>query len=405
MAQDQNNRHFDFVICGAGLYGLYLANLLCSSHYKVLIITSTSQLEGSNLWTYESAHGYTWSKYQNMGGKSLYWGGNLSLPSLRDKKQIPYELTENNIHETLISLDVTNTRRLELTNSFISRVQTQKNGLHFKNPKLVICESHYIHKIHFDKNKASAVEAYNFTEHKRDFFHAENIILACSPFENATILLNSKQPFFPSSLAQDFNDHLVCSYLVLVKKKTMSRTSNYKFEDNILQEITGPYNLSELSESELSQMNLTLASEDEVEFFMFHGFTQTDTEHNRTLQLKSKNHLGYKRPYIDWSFSENDLRNAHLLEKNMETELSKLFKEENIVNIFQNRSPLELQGIPHETGGCLFGKVTNKNHLLIGSQNLYIADASVLPCALDGYPTLTTLLCVRHLSDYLLSLH
>lgn len=320
----------------------------------------------------------------------MYWGGNLCLPSLEDEKFLPKGL-DFNFFQNDFSCSPTKASKNWGPRSF-----TLYNGLSFleKTPEINLAKNQYIFSVSPDA-KGVKVQTYDLSQKRLDVFRGKNIVLACSPIENSTLLLNSG---FEEGVGEGLNDHLLISFLVLRKKrKEEEKLALQKLEEGIFYELNGPYPMGSLNAEDLKNLGYR-ACDREHEYFMFHAWVKTDESHNRFISLgDKKNALGFKRPSIHWSLSKRDKKSILILEKKLLEEIE-LFLGDDMVEIFQTHDPRDSQGIAHEAGGMIRGRACDERNRLYESNRIIVGDSSALGSALDVYPSGSVLAMISQLT-------
>ena len=338
--------NYQVAILGGGLYGSFLAYILTQKGYKVVVIDADS--EDKELWGYSSTN-FSWLRYRKIGGRSLHWGGNICLPTKRDLSVLEIHSNKNDDIEDLNRILGIEKRVPFPSEHYQDRIQVNKSAAGLRE-NIKTLKGFYVESLSLDGGVAVKAKLYDIKNKSYTNISADNFILACSPFENLNILLNSGASI--PGLGENINDHLVCSYMVVVKDNT-NQFQSFKFDKNILFELTGPFNYESLSTEEKEQINLE--HENPLFFYMIHGFIKTDPNIKKSVH-KFEN----KRPRIEWRLSDLDHKNIKNQEAILLNEAKCLFGD-NIVDIFQTNDPLNSQNIPHESGGIVLGDSCDKN--------------------------------------------
>jgi choline dehydrogenase-like flavoprotein len=233
-------------------------------------------------------------------------------------------------------------------------------------------------------------------------------VLAASPIETARLLLMSEQP--ERRVGRGLVDHMVAGYLLLEPAPppepagrgpfpgsalvesfvNLDEGTRRNFRGGFSIELAGPVPLQELGVERMVPSDQV----DQSRATVLHAIGEVFADRCRYVELDpdKRDWLGRPVPRVHVGWTAEDRRRA----KDMRTACKALADELAIPGsrLIPLVDPL-LPGAGHEAGTCAMGQgqdsVCDAWGRLRALQNVWIADASVMPTAGDRHPTLTLL--------------
>lgn len=451
---------YDVVIVGGGLSGILVAQRLLRSGARVLVLEGggrpTHRLPAgwrafdraaarlvetdSERWSYRcTGRPYEWLRVRALGGRSLLWGGWCSRPILqnwRDAEAVgapwpvslrelsPYlrrverwlhvrsaNLTERAPHvRKRLGLDVEHKRcavradgrRPTTALDRLGEVAVRANAVALR----VVIESGAVRGVSF----ATDTEIYEL--------RARAVILCASPIETARILEASG---VSGPMGEGWSDHVVASCIAL-------QDSPMPFEDatplapaafiprfvnvegrgardyvgGFTTEIVGPRSARHLPRDVRTALSLGLSEARDASFYLVHamGELMPDPRRRVTFDQTHLDTFGRPTPVVHYGRSSSDLALMRDLRETAAAIADAVSRPRS--RIIPIRDPRSLGGAGHEAGTCAMrarGGVADRWGAVRGVRGAWIADASIMPTALDRHPTLTVLALALRTAD------
>lgn len=397
---------------------------------------------------------YDLPRVRAAGGRSLLWGGwcvRMDQQSLRDARsfEAPWPLKLEELEPYYRQLE----RRLAIRHGELDptfcRIRT-KLGLQVR-PKVAALHSSGLRPfvaldvqrrfsvrphsaaVRILVGKGGQIKGVEYRDLPSGTNHricARAVVACASPLESARLLLSSED--LRSRISMDWVgkglvDHLVASYFVLMPKPAPSRgplqpleraayvprfvnsgrTHRRDYRGGFILELRGPISLSELGSEDLRKIGVSEKEATGMSYLLIHGIGECGPHPSRFVSLSSdtRDSLGRAVPLVHWNWSPEEPRMARDMEEAAHAIADTLAPTGSRVMRF--RDPLRPGGIAHEAGTCRMGRspstsVTDPFGGVHGAHGLFVADASVMPTALDRYPTMTVLALALRTADRIL---
>ena len=253
------------------------------------------------------------------------------------------------------------------------------------------------------------------------------VVLCASPVETVRILMASGSQALgksPHLVGQGLTDHLLVGHLVVlpVPAPTLgtlapteractvarfvntSRSSRRPYRGGFTVEVRGPVALDTLPDETLAMVGVDRAQAAHMSHLVIHAMGESGPNADRFVGVDSQgtDGLGRLLPVINFAWGPDE----RLMVKDMEQAVVAVA---DVLAVPGSRSipldrPLENPGAGHEAGGCRMGRsprtsVTDITGAVRGVPGLYVADASLMPSALDRPPTLTLMALALNVAD------
>jgi choline dehydrogenase-like flavoprotein len=184
----------------------------------------------------------------------------------------------------------------------------------------------------------------------------------------------------------------------------LGRSSARQYRSGFLVEIRGPSALDQLSEESIHELGIPKQKIHRYSFFALHAMGEAAPSPSRYISLsrESRDDLGRPVPIIHWKWTLEDRKMAKDMHETILAAAECLAPK--CGRLIPIRDPLVPGGIAHEAGTCRMGlnpndSVTDGYGAVHGASGLFLADASVMPTALDRYPTFTLAALVLRTAD------
>jgi choline dehydrogenase-like flavoprotein len=406
-------------------------------------------------WGYATlGHPYEWLRVRAPGGRSLLWGGwcvRLDAQNLRDARRAgapwPFEAGDLDRHyqraERFLAAS-----ELSLDASFVAleaelgvRVRPKLaatgpcncrgwSALDSLRRARMVTDAVATRLIADRAGRVSGVEYLDAKTHARRVARAKAVVVAASPIETARLLLASDlecPPAREGRIGAGLVDHLVGSVIVVqpqpapkasyptVSERAASiprfvNLGNVRRRDYLggfSLELRGPVAVEHLEPEVRATIGI---SEDDLRgqsYYLVHSVGELFPSADRRVALHPDRRDAFGRPLvvIEHSIDANAERMSRDMHESAIAVASSLAAPGS--RIVPYRTVLGAGGAAHEAGTCRMGKsartsVTSPLGAVWGTKGLWLADASVLPTALDRPPTLTVLALALSTADNIL---
>jgi len=405
---------YDFLIIGGGISGLTIARTLSSNGFSTAICEAGSlqnnpDYSTDQFWTYQSSgDDYSWQRVRCIGGRAELWGGHLAMPTEDDFKNWPISIEDLRpyLERTTALLQAKIVGKSKQHTVYLGEEEYQLKpkwmATHSEKRPLLgsdliegieILENTRIEKLLIDGKKVIGVRAVD----RREIL-AREVILCASPFENIRLLGKSGLSEL-KGLGEGIQDHYVASYLLLHNQKTLDPEKNFHRSQvtnsraGFWFELNGPYPLIDIEEEFLEELEISPKEAQSMSYHVVHGFGETDSKGKRKVYFR-------ECLKIDWNWTEKDLENHEKLKAACMDLVQTVATED--CELVPFRDPVQMQAVPHESGGCCLGVVTDLYGRFNEVEGLSVGDASLMPSSLACYPTLTFLALGQRLADSLM---
>jgi choline dehydrogenase-like flavoprotein len=438
MAQTSVPRGLDVLVVGAGPAGIIAAEEARAGGLSVAVIdagprrrTMGAASVDESAWAYR-AEGlpFKWTRVRAIGGRALLWGGwayrfpesvfgGSGWPYGRGALVTAYRAVEDILDVQTGTLD---DRYLRAARALGLKVKPKSASLRRNRPWLPtdvpagrLALPHLAAlQIEQRGNRATAVRVLNLVNGETLEIRARAIVLAASPVETARILLLSGFRRLHPSIGKNLVDHMVASYLLIEPGRApprrgrglfpgaafiprfvnLGRETARPYRGGFSIEIDGPTPASSLGHARLDLLGLSTVAAAEHTSTVIHAMGECFPHHKRYVDIDRtlQDGLGRPIPRIHLAWAAEDRRRALDMRQACEAFADELSAPGGRLVPFHD--PLVPGGIPHEAGTCVMGasdEPTDTFGRLRFLDNVWIADASVMPTAGDRHPTLTLL--------------
>jgi choline dehydrogenase-like flavoprotein len=244
------------------------------------------------------------------------------------------------------------------------------------------------------------------------------VVLAASPLETARILLSSDVDSRRWGIGRNLTDHMVASYVLLEPRPVMppdgrgpfpgtgliqnfvnlDEESRRPYRGGFSLELSGPTRLETLGIERMVASNET----ERWSATQIHAMGEVFPHEKRHVDLHPtmKDALGRPVPWVHVAWSDADREMADDMKKACISMADAVAVPGSRVIPFVD--PL-LNGAGHEAGTCLMGTdeatACDAHGRLRALDNVWVADASVMPSSGDRHPTLTVLAHAFRVAD------
>lgn len=279
--------------------------------------------------------------------------------------------------------------------------------------------------------RAEGVEYADQRTGERGVVRARAVIVAASAIETARLLLDGLEDLSLDScrhVGRGLVDHFVAGRLVLVPAPATSdepaspfrraafiprfvnlgRGRRRDYTGGFSVEIHGPDPLSELDDETLAKLGVPRTEVAGFSFYTVHSVGELAPAPARfmTVDRGSEDALGRPVPVLHLAWTENERKMARDMEETADAVADALSPPGSTT--FPIRETLGRFEISHEAGTCRMGRspknsVVNLSGEVHGAPGLFVADASLLPTALDRPHTLVLLALALNTADGVLA--
>lgn len=399
-------------------------------------------------WGYGiSKKDYRWNRVRAVGGRTLIWGGWAVMPSKRTFEEaagrgFAWPFSWNTLAREIGQLrDDILIRELPLEKQFkqlsrlIGRQVIAKSQFAHSKGKRASCAQEWFSptrkslRIKDGTQVISVISKQGLVKgvevrrgNETSILKSNRVVLCASPIETGLLLHRTQETLSRGeqlhNRRQSLTDHMVCSRMVvfpanLLAKKMKSGAAiipRWGHDDPFVLEISGPHFVSTLSRTDQEALGFQgLGEAKKFSFIVVHAMGEVfPNEKKRFVNYqKLESDTGdFLRPEIHWDWDREDLQRSRSMIEAVESVSDSFCRilgvSESNRKYFELWHPLDHGGISHEASTFPMG---GQKDSLIDSwgrvrnvKGLTVADASVMPTALDCHPTLALLGIVRRIS-------
>jgi len=390
---------------------------------------------------------YDWIRVRALGGRSLLWGGwceRMDAQNIRDAEALGspwpvsleeltpyYRLAERHLHVRTGRLhpffnQVSQRLGLGLAPKRAAVLPTKKralNGLDLPRPVRLRARAVALRLV-ASKGRIRQVEVTDNRTGKTEVVSANAIVLCASPIETARLLMVSGIRDESEQIGKSLVDHLVATCLVILPNPAPSpgslgplersalvprfvnigRRRQRDYHSGFTVELVGPIAVDQLGADGMRGLGIDRKEAKQLSYCLVHAIGEAHPHANRFVALDRRQHdrLGRPLPVVNLAWSEEQRSMAADMEDTVASVADALAPPNS--RIIQFREALRPGGISHEAGTARMGRnsregVTDPWGAVFGVQGLYVADASVMPTALDRHPTLTLVALALRTAD------
>jgi choline dehydrogenase-like flavoprotein len=390
---------------------------------------------------------YDWIRVRALGGRSLLWGGwceRMDAQNLHDAEALgsrwPISLEE------LAPYYRAAERRLRVRKGrippFFNQV-TQKLGLGVapKRAALVAAKTRPLSGLDLPRpswlrtqavarrliaanGRIHQVEISDGRTHKTEILSANAIVLCASPIESARLLLASGLQGESGQVGRNLVDHLVATCLAILPHPApnlgplgpldraallprfvnLGRRQRRDYRSGFTLELVGPIALTQLGPSGIRGLGFDIREAKNLSYCLVHAIGEAHPHERRFVNLDARepDSLGRPVPVVHLAWSKEQCAMANDMDETVAAAADALAPPDR--RIVRFREALRPGGTAHEAGTARMGAnaregVADSHGAVFGVRGLYIADASVMPTALDRHPTLTLLALALRTAD------
>lgn len=386
---------------------------------------------------------FEWTRVRAAGGRTLSWGGwcDPLLPHhLRDARALgaPWPLQHADlaphVHRVEKTLNVKSARLLpqfkKVARDLDLRITGKRCALNPENWRATIaqdwCPTAVVHPhamadqvLLDDQQRVQGVQVRDMQSGERYPMYAPRVILCASPIESARILQRSDiTKTTQRNIGKGLTDHMVASMLVIMPEPVtchgrnaphpldamaviprfvnLDRKSQRDYVSGFSVEIKGPLPMMWIGREGLNAMDLDTREAKQLSFYMIHAIGEVGPSEKRYLRFHRKKRDAWGRavPVIHWQWTPAERHMARDMMETCEAVARSLASAGS--RILLTRDPLQDAGAGHEASVCRMGRdpecaVTSPYGAVHGTRGLFVADASIMPTALDCHPTIPML--------------
>jgi choline dehydrogenase-like flavoprotein len=271
-------------------------------------------------------------------------------------------------------------------------------------------------RLPLDAGRIRGVEVIDTHTHRKQSLDASAVVICASPIETARLLLASGVHGESGGVGQGLVDHLVATCIAVLPYPAPNRSSSgplghsallprfvnigrkrrRDYRSGFTVEVQGPIALKELGAAGIQGLGIDAHEARQLSYCLVNAIGEAYPDEQRyvTLDAKEYDSLGRPIPVMNLAWSDEQKAMAIDMEETVAAVCDALAPPGS--RIIQLRDALRPGGIAHEAGTARMGEnpregVTDSWGAVFGVHGLYIADASVMPTALDCHPTLTLL--------------
>ena len=432
-----NTNDYDIIMIGGGLYGLLFANLI-SKNKKVLILEAggielkkhIASLDQSFVKTnydegiWEMSHNKLFLEKKQtpdpyaLGGKSPYWGGWATIPSINDISDQNKDFIDNFIKYYNKCKKVLNLNIIKKVNWIDEKFKKYNQEAYLsiidnvpfcqitetltnKNIK-VITNCKTINLIYKDNNIKGIFTTNGYLDCQNN-----NVILSSGTYNNINILLNSNTThLINKNVGRNFIDHVFSRIKIRIKKN-----NNIKKEKFFLKPFQFCY----------VQCYFDNNDYEEYLYMTIDGFVSVTENYDKrffTKGLQNKNNDGSYIVNLQYILNDTDLLRWDMVDNFIDDFINSIPEVEYYLNdtyqkiIFKdietqkeiwNKRRQPLLSSYHDSGGLSYGKVVDINSKVKNINNLFIVGPSVLPTINGCSPVILTTCMLLNLHDHLVN--
>ena len=169
-------------------------------------------------------------------------------------------------------------------------------------------------------------------------------------------------------------------------------------------EVVGPIAVDQLGAAGMRGLGVDRKDAGQLSYCLIHALGEAHPHVNRFVALdrRQRDRLGRPLPVVNLAWGEEQRSMAADMEETVAAVADALAPPGS--RIIRFREALRPGGVSHEAGTARMGRnpcegVTDPWGAVFGVQGLYVADASVMPTALDRHPTLTLVALALRTAD------
>lgn len=272
--------------------------------------------------------------------------------------------------------------------------------------------------------KIRQVEVFDTHTGNTQILSASAVVLCASPIETARLLLASGIRGESGGVGTCLVDHLVSTCIAILPYPASSRgplgplercaliprfvnigrRRPRDYRSGFTIEMRGPIALQELGAAAVQGIGIDAQEAKRLSYCLVNaiGEAHPHVERSVTLDAKVRDSFGRSVPVINLAWSDEQKSMAADMEDAVAAVADALAPPNS--RIVRLRDTLRPGGIAHEAGVARMARdpsdgVTDPWGEVFGVKGLYIADASVMPTALDRHPTLTLLALALRTAD------
>ena len=400
------------------------------------------------VWRFRAAGlPYDWIRVRALGGRSLLWGGwceRMDAQNLRDARDLKspwpitladlapyYGIAERRLRVRAAKVptlhkQISHKLGLEVIPKRSTTVAARTRpfcGLDFPRPTMLKTKTITL-RLERVGGKIDGVEVLDNRAGVKRLWPAKAVVLCASPIETARILLASGIRGSTGLVGSGLVDHLVATCMVLLpfpaynslplrplercslvpRFVNVGRRRRRSYPSGFTVEVVGPVSLTQLGADGVLSLGLDPEAARDLSYCLVHAMGEAYPHKSRfvTLDVNERDSYGRAIPVVNLAWSDEQCAMATDMDETVAAVADALAPAGS--RIIRLRETLHAGGIAHEAGTARMGKnpsegVTDPWGALYGVQGLYIADASIMPTALDRHPTLTVVALALRTAD------
>lgn len=390
---------------------------------------------------------YDWIRVRALGGRSLLWGGwceRMEAQNFRDAASLeaswPIVLAElQPYYRAAERLLCVRTGRMsayfrQLTHKLGLAVAPKRGailpartrvlcGLDLPRPATTRTNCVALRLI-LDSGRIRGVEVIDTRTHRKQSLEASAVVLCASPIETARLLLASGVRGESGRVGKGLVDHLLATCIAVLPCSAPSRSPSgpldqcalvprfvnlgrrrrRDYRSGFTVEVQGPIALKKLGAAGIQGLGIDAHEARQLSYCLVNAIGEGHPDERRSIALHAKecDSLGRPIPVVNLAWSDEQRAMAIDMEETVAAVGDALAPPGS--RVIRLRDALRPGGIAHEAGTARMGKnsregVTDSSGAVFGVNGLYVADASVMPTALDRHPTLTLLALALRTAD------
>ena len=390
---------------------------------------------------------YDWIRVRALGGRSLLWGGwgaRMDAQNYRDARALeaPWPVSLEELTPYYRAAERVVAARTGEVPSFFKQVN-RKLGLEVAAKRAalaptrsrVLCgldvprpaklRTHAIVlRLVVSEGRICRVEVVDGRTGKSRMIPASAVVLCASPIETARLLLASGIQGECGGVGAGLTDHLVATCLAVLpfpapragqpgplersalipRFVNVGRRRRRDYRSGFTVELRGPIAVEQLGVAGMQGLEIDPQQTGQLSYCLVNAIGEAQPHAGRcvTLDPAQRDSLGRPTPVVHLAWSEEQRVMAADMDETVAAVADALAPAGS--RIIRLREALRPGGIAHEAGTARMGRnpsegVTDSWGAVFGVRGLYIADASVMPTALDRHPTLTLLALALRTAD------
>ena len=454
---------WDAIVVGSGLSGILVAETLCASGWRCLVLeagplpgpggrsaldAAARSLEFTEVdeasWSFRSNRPFDWRRVRAGGGRSLIWGGwcippepSCLLEARQQGATWPLDFAELApfVDPVARFLRVKKTRlhpRLRALGDALGIELAGKQGstsprdggpvisLEQRRKAKLRAHAVVLRVVRDDTGAAAGVEVAAGASGETEVLRARVVVLAASPVESARIVHQSDPRGIGAvdgPLGRGLVDHMASTFWVINDEPpppqlligphdraawSIARWGKGDDGGAFVLEVFGPLKLSAFDDAWLAAVGVDRRDAESLSAFMVYtAAAATPTPRRRvTFDAAQRDAHGRPVPVLQLAWSARDRIVAGRIDRAARLAAEGLGETGRIIRF---RDPLDPGGIGHEAGTCRMGvgddSVTDRFGEVRGIPRLFVADGSILPCLFGRHPTWTLLAMSLRVAD------